>query len=75
MTTVELKQAKNQLNELWEAGLEGEEIIITENNEPVVKLSPVKLANKPPLQPRSAAGEVGIADDFDAPLTDFEDDQ
>ncbi|MDT3676836.1 type II toxin-antitoxin system Phd/YefM family antitoxin [Microcystis wesenbergii] len=75
MTTVELKQAKNQLNELWEAGLEGEEIIITENNEPVVKLSPVKLANKPPLQPRSAAGKVGIADDFDAPLTDFEDDQ
>jgi len=50
MTTVELKQAKNQLNELWEAGLEGEEIIITENNEPVVKLSPVKLAKKPPLQ-------------------------
>ena len=75
MTTVELKQAKNQLNELWEAGLEGEEIIITENNEPVVKSSPVKLAKKPPCQPGSAAGKVGIADDFDAPLTDFEDDQ
>ena len=73
MTTVELKQAKNQLNELLEAVLKGEEIIITENNEPVVKLSPVKLANKPPLQPRSAAGKVGIADDFDAPLTDFAD--
>lgn len=58
-----------------EAVLKGEEIIITENNESVVKLSPVKLANKPPLQPRSAAGKVGIADDFDAPLTDFEDDQ
>jgi len=72
MTTVELKQAKNQLNELLESVLKGEEIIITENNEPVVKLSPVKLANKPPLQPRSAAGKVG-ADDFDAPLTDFED--
>lgn len=48
MTTVELKQAKNQLNELLESVLKCEEIIITENNEPVVKLSPVKLANKPP---------------------------
>ncbi|MBE8994618.1 type II toxin-antitoxin system Phd/YefM family antitoxin [Microcystis aeruginosa] len=73
MTTVELKQAKNQLNELLEAVLKGEEIIITENNEPVVKLSSVKLAKKPPRQPRSAAEKVGIADNFDAPLTDFED--
>ncbi len=56
-----------------EAVLKGEEIIITENNESVVKLSPVKLAKKPPCQPGSAAGKVGIADDFDAPLTDFED--
>ena len=48
MTTVELKQAKNQLNELLEAVLKGEEIIITENNELVVKSSPVKLAKKPP---------------------------
>jgi prevent-host-death family protein len=73
MNTVELKQAKNQLNELLEAVLKGEEIIITENNEPVIKLSPVKLAKKPPRQPGSAAGKVWIADDFDAPLTDFAD--
>jgi antitoxin (DNA-binding transcriptional repressor) of toxin-antitoxin stability system len=52
-----------------EAVLKGEEIIITKKNEPVVKLGPVKLAKKPPLQPGSAAGKVGIADDFDAPRT------
>jgi len=73
MTTVELKQVKNQLNELLEVVLKGEEIIITENNEPVIKFSPVKSVKKPPRQPGSAEGKVWIADDFDAPLTDFED--
>ena len=73
MTTLELKQAKNQLNELLETVLKGEEIIITENNQPVIKLTPMKLEKKPPRQPGSAAGKVWIADDFDAPLTDFED--
>ncbi|WP_017294866.1 type II toxin-antitoxin system Phd/YefM family antitoxin [Geminocystis herdmanii] len=73
MTTLELKQAKNQLNELLEIVLKGEEIIITENNEPVIKLTPIKLDKKPPRQPGSAEGKVWIADDFDAPLTDFED--
>ena len=32
MNTVELKQAKNQFNELLEAVLKGEEIIITAGN-------------------------------------------
>lgn len=73
MTTLELKQAKNQLNELLETVLKGEEIIITENNEPVIKLSPIKLEKKTSRQPGSAEGKIWIADDFDAPLTDFED--
>lgn len=73
MTKLELKQAKNQLNELLETVMKGEEIIITENNEPVIKLSPLKTKKKPPRQPGSAEGKIWIADDFDAPLTDFED--
>ncbi|WP_017293103.1 type II toxin-antitoxin system Phd/YefM family antitoxin [Geminocystis herdmanii] len=71
MTNLELKQAKNQLNELLEIVMKGEEIIITENNEPVIKLSPLKIEKKPPRQPGSAEGKIWIADDFDAPLTDF----
>lgn len=73
MTTVDLKQAKKHLNELLETVLKGEEIIITENNEPVMKLSPVKSEKKPPRQPGSAKGKVWISEDFDAPLEDFED--
>lgn len=71
MTTLELKQAKNQLNELLEIVVKGKEIIITENNEPVIKLTPIKLDKKPRRQPGSAEEKVWIADDFDAPLTDF----
>jgi len=72
MTTLELKQAKIKLNELLETVLKGEEIIITENDEPVIKLSPIKSVKKPPRQPGSATGKVWIADDFEQPLTDFE---
>ncbi len=71
MTTLELKQAKNQLDELLETVMKGEEIIITENNEPVIKLSPLKTEKKPPRQLGSAEGKVWIADDFDAPLTTY----
>jgi prevent-host-death family protein len=73
MTTLELKQAKTQLNQLLETVLQGEEIIITENDEPVIKLTPVKMAQKHSRQPGSAKGKVWIADDFDAPLTNFQD--
>lgn len=73
MNILELKQAKNQLNELLETVLKGEEIIITENNEPVMKLSPIKSEKKPSRKPGSAKGKVWIAEDFDAPLTDFKD--
>lgn len=72
MTTFELKLAKNQLSTLLELVMKGEEIIITENNEPVIKLSPLKTEKKLPRQPGSAEGKVWIGDDFDAPLTDFE---
>ncbi len=70
---MELKQAKNQLDKLLETVIEGQEIIITENNDPVIKLSPIKREKKPPRKPGSAEGKVWIADDFDAPLEDFED--
>jgi prevent-host-death family protein len=73
MTTLELKQAKNQLDELLENVLKGEEIIITENNQPVIKLSPINLSKKTPRQPGTATGKVWYSDDFDAPLSDFAD--
>ncbi len=57
------------LAKLLERVRQGEEIIITESGRPVARLSPV---DQPSAQrvPGSAAGQIIVADDFDAPLPD-----
>lgn len=70
MQQISLAEASQNLPELIEAALSGEEIIIIKDNQPVVKLTPVS-----PIKGRpkygSAKGLVTISDDFDAPLEDF----
>jgi len=60
-------EAQAQLAQLLERARQGEEIIIAEAGQPVARLV---LIDKPiaPRVPGSAAGQVVIADDFDAPL-------
>ena len=60
-------EAQVQLAQLLERARQGEEIIIAEAGQPVARLV---LIDKPiaPRVPGSAAGQVVIADDFDAPL-------
>jgi prevent-host-death family protein len=41
MHEIELEKAKEQIESLLQAALEGEEIVITQNGQPVVKLGPV----------------------------------
>ncbi|MCU7244755.1 MAG: DUF2281 domain-containing protein, partial [Microcystis aeruginosa WS75] len=51
----------------------GEEIIITRNNQPMVKLvSPQTIPKRPPLF-GSDKNIISIGDDFDEPLEDFKD--
>lgn len=71
MTQITLAEAALQLTDLIEAALGGEEIIIIKDNQQAVKLTPV-LPVKRRRQPGSAKGLITIADDFDAPLEDFE---
>jgi antitoxin (DNA-binding transcriptional repressor) of toxin-antitoxin stability system len=57
---------------LIEVAISGDEIVLTRDNQPVVKLvsaSPVKRRR----QAGSAKGLVTISDDFDEPLEDFKD--
>ena len=60
-------EAQAQLAQLLERARQGEEIIIAEAGRPVACLV---LIDRPtaPRVPGSAAGQVVIADDFDAPL-------
>ncbi len=50
----------------------GEEIVITKDNLPVVRLAPVTPRIKPDRQPGSAKGSVRMSDDFDEPLEEFQ---
>ena len=70
MYKIELEKAKEQIASLLQAALEGEEIVITQNEQPVVKLVPVSRA-KPRPQFGSAKGLISMSDDFDEPLEDF----
>jgi prevent-host-death family protein len=72
MKTVTVHEAKTHLSRIIREALAGEEIIIARGSTPLVKIVPLE----PQKKKRTfgcAEGIVSyIADDFDAPLEDFE---
>ena len=72
MRQVNLVEASQQLSELIEAAMHGEEVIITKDEQPLVQLTPL-LATQRRRQPGNAKGLVIISDDFDEPLEEFKD--
>jgi prevent-host-death family protein len=72
MRRVTLDEAKTQLSDLVDAAVSGEDVFITTDDRQVVQLVPVA---QPKPRPRfgSAKGLIVMADDFDAPLPDFDD--
>lgn len=70
MVQVTLEEAASDLGRLLEQVGQGEEFVIVKGGSPLARLSPVA----PPRQPGSAVGIVTyVAEDFDAPLEDFQD--
>jgi prevent-host-death family protein len=69
MVEVDLKDAQQDLAKLIEQVAAGDEVVITRDHQPIVKIVAVK-----PRQRTfgSAQGMIQIADDFDAPLEDFD---
>jgi len=61
---VNMHQAKTSLSRLVRQALEGEEIIIARNGEPLVKLVPVPKPRKPRV-PGRLKGSVWIGPDFE----------
>jgi prevent-host-death family protein len=68
MTQLDISQAKSDLSKLLDLAIQGEEIVITQDDKPVAKISPIKR----PLKRGSAKGKVWMSDDFDQPLEDFQ---
>jgi antitoxin (DNA-binding transcriptional repressor) of toxin-antitoxin stability system len=72
MSQFNIAQAKSRFSELVDKALLGEEVVIARDNKPLLKLVPVGASAR--RQPGSAKGEVlYVAEDFDAPLSEFAD--
>jgi prevent-host-death family protein len=71
MKTVNIHEAKAQLSSLIERVLAGEEVVIARRNVPLVRL--VSVASAQTSERLGWAEGMGeLADDFDAPLDDFD---
>jgi antitoxin (DNA-binding transcriptional repressor) of toxin-antitoxin stability system len=71
MSTVTIEEAQTKLLDLIHTLQSNEEIVITENNQPIARLIAIK-----PSQPVRKLGTLrgtvlSMAPDFDAPLVDF----
>lgn len=72
MTTVPIEDAQSRLADLIHQLIPGEEVVITENNQPVARLVPA-IRSKPQRKLGTLRGTVLSMDpDFDAPLDDFQ---
>jgi prevent-host-death family protein len=72
MQQIDIAEATAQLSSLLARAIGGEEIVITKDDRPVVKLLPVPIVKRP-RQPGSAKGMITLSGDFDEPIADFED--
>lgn len=71
MQKVDITQATTEISSWLKSALNGEEIIITQNNQPILKLSQFSPGAKK-RQRGSAKGQIWISPDFDDPLEDFQ---
>ena len=72
MAQVTIHEAKTNLSKLIQRALQGEEVVIARGRRPLVKLV---VLDEVKAQRRlgSAAGQIELAEDFDAPLDAFSD--
>ncbi|MBT9315044.1 type II toxin-antitoxin system Phd/YefM family antitoxin [Leptothoe spongobia] len=71
MQKVDINKAEVEITQLFQSALQGEEIIITRDQQPILKLIPMALPRKR-RQRGSAKGQILMDLYFDDPLNDFE---
>jgi prevent-host-death family protein len=71
METVNVHDAKTRLSKLLEQVQAGEEVIIARAGHPVARLVAFEPSRKAVAPPGGMAGEIHLADDFDAPLDEL----
>ena len=72
MSYLTLQEAQARLSELIHNLQPGDEVVITENDQPVARLISTEQRQQAPRRPGTLRGTVQyMAPDFDAPLEDF----
>ncbi|MBN8568571.1 MAG: type II toxin-antitoxin system Phd/YefM family antitoxin [Ignavibacteria bacterium] len=72
MQTISIEKAKAEIDSVFEEAIQGDEVIITKNNSPVLKLSKFEQGQNKSV-PGLAKGKIFVSDDFDEPLEEFKD--
>jgi antitoxin (DNA-binding transcriptional repressor) of toxin-antitoxin stability system len=67
--TVDVKEAQTQLSKLLALALQGKKVVISEDQEPVVQLVPIRKRRKRRIAGLHR-GAMRMRDDFNAPLPD-----
>lgn len=67
---IDLSEAQARLAELVHKAARGEDVILTNGGEPVARIVPITRAEGP-REFGGARGLIRMAEDFDAPLTEF----
>jgi antitoxin (DNA-binding transcriptional repressor) of toxin-antitoxin stability system len=71
MHQVEVERASEQLPGLIQEALSGRDVVITQDQRPLVRLVKAAPSALRRRQAGSARGLIAVADDFDEPLEDF----
>lgn len=70
MQQIDIADAQVQITQLLQSALSGEEIIITRDNQPILKL--IQYSPAPKRRQRgSSKGQIWMSPDFNEPLEDF----
>lgn len=69
MDTVDIYEAKTRLSQLVDKAAAGEDIVVSRNGKPLVRITRLE-GTKRPIRFGVLKGKVKIARDFDAPLPD-----
>ena len=71
MQIVNIHDAKTQLSRLLEQVQSGEDVVIAKSGTPIVRLVPYAAPKRKIAPPGAMAGEIWIADDFNAPVDEL----
>ena len=72
MSSLTVQEAQAKLSELIHNLKPGDEVVITDNDQPVARLVAAERQQRVPRRPGTLRGTVKyMAPDFDAPLDDF----